>query len=155
MDIRILPPFPRELISSSYHNLCGRPSTSALLEMEGEWKFFVGACMHVYSPQALLHADEKNDGRYVKVSNLRPPISALTAAEFWSTRQQKMQHLYKVHRRVSCLPMSTASVERTFNGLQKVLSDDRKGRLSEDSAQAELFIRTSLSFNFNFKQQNL
>ena len=63
-----------------------------------------------------------------------------------------MPKLAEIQARVAAVPFSTAGVERTFNGLHKVLADDRKGKLSEETAQAELFVRTSLAFNYNFKK---
>lgn len=106
---------------------------------------YIGNCVFEYHPEYCLFIDGSNGAlsRPDKVTG--PAIQGDDV--FWSTRRTRFEVLHRVADRLRSLPVSTAEVERTFNCLGDILKDTRKGALSEEMLESEIFNRVSSSFN--------
>jgi len=142
-DINMIPPVPGDLFAQ-FGSLCGDLSESAAGKLEEEWPIYVGQSVFRYHPEFCVILN--GDGT---LSRPQPAAGPMIYADdvFWSSQSSRFPVLSSVAMRVRSLPVSTAEVERTFNCLSDILTDKRKGVLSEDMLEKEIFIKVSTNFN--------
>ena len=70
-----------------------------------------------------------------------------TVARFWYEKRNKFPILHQVALRVLATPVSSASSERVFSSLKKLVTSDRS-RLSAKNIEDILVARSLLSKNF-------